>query len=113
MPHTSSKNNVFRQFKKLEINDNTVENNGKEDWGKADSTSSCTFPLTFQVDDINKDQSDCGDRSIMGRKRGSYECRQVSTIDIPLFIYNCSVLTLCSLVFRIRMHHCDGIENEI
>ena len=86
MPQTSSKTNVFRQFKKLDINDNTDENNEKEDLGKTDSTSSCTFPLTFQVDDINKDQSDCGGRSIMGRKRGSYLCKQVSTVDIH-FLY--------------------------
>ena len=85
MPQTSSKTNVFRQFKKLDMNDND-ENNEKEDLEKADSTSSCTFPLAFQVDDINKDQSDCGGRSIMGRKRGSYLCKQVSTVDIP-FLY--------------------------
>lgn len=83
MPQTSSKINVFRQFKELDINDNTDENNEKEDLGKADSTPSCTFPFTFQVDDINKDQSDCGGHSIMGRKRGSYLCKQVSTVDIP------------------------------
>jgi hypothetical protein len=101
MPQTSSNTNVLRQFKTLDINGKTGKNNEKEDRRKADSMSSYTFPLTFKVDDINKDQSDCGGRSIMGRKRGSYLCKQVSTVDIPLFIYNCSVLTLCSLVFCI------------
>ena len=108
MSHPSSKNNAIRQFKNLDINDIPNENNGIEE-----STSSCTLPLAFQVDEMNKDQSDCGGRSIMGGKRGPYLCRDVSRKYYFPYTVLLFVLNLCPFVIYIRIPHRDGTENKI